>query len=191
MSVEYTEIFSEYDVPKFGIKFAEDEKATILDTVATMGEEMEIRTVTKTKRNMPWKSRTKPTGSGTLNMTMHLPENIYAKMFGMFVEGYKPGVMVYGTMCKHPVFAATALVEDEDGVQKLKAYPCCSLKNGISRSVETNGETVAEIELEIAVDPDKNNIGMYAMICGEAETETVINNWLENFDADTMCKASS
>ena len=61
MSVKYGEIFSEYDITEWGIRFGDDAEATIMDTLGTAEETMEVRTVTKNKRNMPWKTRTKAT----------------------------------------------------------------------------------------------------------------------------------
>lgn len=185
---KYTEIFSEYDIEKLGIKFENEDAAKVMDTVASCETTMEVRTVVKKKRNMPWKSRTKPTGSGTKKITLHLPEDIYAKMFGMYVEGYKEGVMVYGTICAHALFSMTALITDEDGNVKLIANPCCSIKSGISKKIETNAETIAEIEIEVAIDPDEDGIGEYSAVVDKSSDESLINNWISNFDAASMCK---
>lgn len=182
MSVQYKEIFSEYDVTKIGIQFDGDEKATIMDTLGKDETSMSVRTVTKNKRNMPWKTRTKATGSGEKKLTLHIPEDVYANMFGMYVEGYKDGVMVYGQLSVHQQFCMTELVEDEDGNQKLKAYPCCTVKEGISRAVEGNAEEVAEVELTVSVDPDQDGIGEYSIVVVDEEDKALVTTWLEKFD---------
>lgn len=182
MSVQYKEIFSEYDVTKLGIQFDGDEKATIMDTLGKDETSMSVRTVTKNKRNMPWKTRTKATGSGEKKLTLHIPEDVYANMFGMYVEGYKDGVMVYGQLSVHQQFCMTELVEDEDGNQKLKAYPCCTVKEGISRAVEGNAEEVAEVELTVSVDPDQDGIGEYSIVVVDEEDKALVTTWLEKFD---------
>lgn len=182
MSVQYKEIFSEYDVTKLGIQFDGDEKATIMDTLGKDETSMSVRTVTKNKRNMPWKTRTKATGSGEKKLTLHIPEDVYANMFGMYVEGYKDGVMVYGQLSVHQQFCMTELVEDEDGNQKLKAYPCCTVKEGISRAVEGNAEEVAEVELTVSVNPDQDGIGEYSIVVVDEEDKALVTTWLEKFD---------
>lgn len=136
------------------------------------------------------KTRTKATGSGEVTVQCHIRADVYAKMFGMYVDGYKEGVMVYGNLSRHEQFCMTELVEDEDGVQKLKAYPCCTLKEGISRSVDTNAEEVAEIELTISVDPDEDGVGMYEMICDTDETKALIDEWISAFDT-SLVKATT
>lgn len=190
MARAYSQIFSEYDIKQWGIQFPDDPEATIMDTLGSAEESMEVRTVTKQKRNMPWKTRTKATGSGEVKITAHVRTDIYAKMFGMLVDGYKDGVMVYGTMSVHEQFCMTELVEDEDGIEKLKAYPCCTLKEGLSRKVETNGEEVAEIEFTVAVDPDDDGNGMYEVVVEEDTDQEMIRNWMKDFDAE-LCKASA
>lgn len=183
----YSQIFSEYDIKQWGIQFADDPEATIMDTLGSAEESMEVRTVTKQKRNMPWKTRTKATGSGEVKITAHVRTDIYAKMFGMLVDGYKDGVMVYGTMSVHDQFCMTERVEDEDGIEKLKAYPCCTLKEGLSRKIETNGEEVAEIEFTVAVDPDNDGNGMYEVVIESDTDADMIRNWMTDFDAE-LCK---
>lgn len=186
MSVKYSEIFSEYDITKWGIQFPDDAEATIMDTLGTAEETMEVRTVTKNKRNMPWKTRTKATGAGEVKVTAHIREDVYGQMFGMYVDGYKDGVMAYGTLSVHSQFCMTETVEDEDGNVKLKAYPCCTVKEGISRKVETNAEEIAEVELTISVDPDNDGIGMYQVIVQEDTDESMVESWMKNFDSSLV-----
>lgn len=187
---KYSEIFSEYDITKWGVKFASDDVATVMDTLGNASESMNVTTVTKKKRNQDWKTRTKATGSGEVTVQCHIRTDVYAKMFGMYVDGYKEGVMVYGNLSRHEQFCMTELVEDEDGVQKLKAYPCCTLKEGISRSVDTNAEEVAEIELTISVDPDEDGNGMYEMVCDTEDAKALIDTWISAFDT-SLVKAST
>lgn len=186
MPVKYGEIFSEYDITEWGIRFGDDAEATIMDTLGTAEETMEVRTVTKNKRNMPWKTRTKATGSGEVKVTAHIREDVYGQMFGMYVDGYKDGVMAYGNLSVHEQFCMTEKVEDEDGNVKLKAYPCCTVKEGISRKVETNAEEIAEVELTVSVDPDVTGMGMYQVIVQEDTDEKMLNDWMKKFDASLV-----
>lgn len=186
MSVKYSEIFSEYDITEWGIRFGDEAEAVIMDTLGTAEESMEVRTVTKNKRNMPWKTRTKATGAGEVKITAHIREDVYDQMFGMYVDGYKDGVTAYGTLSVHEQFCMTEKVEDEDGNVKLKAYPCCTVKEGISRKVETNAEEIAEVELTVSVDPDSTGIGMYQLIIQEDTDEKMKQDWMKKFDSSLV-----
>lgn len=191
MSVKYDEIFSEYDITEWGIRFGDDSEATIMDTLGTAEETLETRTVTKNKRNMPWKTRTKATGSGEVKIAAHIRQDVYARMFGMYVDGYKDGVMAYGTLSIHEQFCMTEKVEDEDGNVKLKAYPCATVKEGISRKVETNAEEIAEVELTVSVDPDEMGNGMYELIVQEDTDEGMKENWMKKFDSSIITNAEA
>lgn len=183
---KYQEIFSEYDIEQWGIQFEEDGEAVIMDTLGTAEETMEVRTVTKQKRNMPWKTRTKPTGSGEVKVTAHVREDVLKNMFGMFVTGYKDGVTVYGSNSAHNQFCMTELVTDEDGNKKLKAYPCCTVKEGLSRKVETNSEEIAEVEMTISVDPDADGNGLYEIVMTDATEDGLIDAWMKDFNTDLV-----
>lgn len=188
---KYSEIFSEYDVTQWGIQFADEAKATIMDTAATVEESMEVRTVTKNKRNMPWKTRTKATGSGEVKVSAHIRDDVYTSIFGMEQEGYKDGVMVYGTPSAHKQFIMTEKIEDEDGNVKLKAYPCCTVKEGKASKIETNSEEISEIELTISVDPDEFGIGVYEVIVQSDTDEAMVSSWMENFTAALVAAADA
>lgn len=187
--LKYQEIFSEYDVEKWGIQFEEEGEAVVMDTLGTAEETMEVRTVTKQKRNMPWKTRTKATGSGEVKVTAHVREDVLKNMFGMYVEGYRDGVTVYGSNSTHKQFCMTELVTDEDGNRKLKAYPNCTVKEGLSRKVETNAEEIAEIEMTISVDPDEDGNGLYEIIVTDATEEGIVDLWLRDFNTDLVKNA--
>ena len=189
--VNYSNIFSEYDMPKCGFKFGES-AAKVIDTVGSCEVESEVKTVTKNRRNMPWKSRSKETGSGTLKMSLHMPYDLYCDCFGANPKTkYKDNVSVWGTMSMHGVFILTQLVEDEDANQKLVAYPSCVMTKGYSKKVETNGENVAEIEMEVSYNPDDNGVGMYEMILNpESDNTTLIDTWLSSFSTELVLLAT-
>lgn len=184
--LKYTEVFSEYDIEQWGIQFEEDAEATIMDTLGTAEETMEVRTVTKQKRNMPWKTRTKATGAGEVKISAHVREDVFKNMFGMYVEGYKDGVTVYGSGSTHKQFCMTELVTDEDGNQKLKAYPVCTVKEGLSRKVETNSEEIAEVEMTISVDPDPEGVGLYEIVVTEATETDLVDLWMKDFGLELV-----
>lgn len=179
-------VFSEAEVRKIGIRTAGAQKADINECVGTWEEELEVKTVTKKCRGVVNKSRTKGTGNGTIKASMHMAQDLFAEMYGMKQEGLKDGVIAYGTRSLHPVFCVTALVLDEDDNEKLKAYPNCTIQTALSRKVENGAEEIAEIELELAVNPDPQGNGMYEAVVTDLTDETLKVGWLESFDSDMV-----
>ena len=86
----------------------------------------------------------------------------------------------------HPVFCMTALVTDEDGNKKLKAWPKCVISSGPKPNIENGADEVAEVEFEIAVSPDDDGFGVYEAIESDLKDETVKTTWLESFTPDMV-----
>lgn len=182
-------VFSEVEVRKIGIKIEGAQKADVNECVGSMEEEMEVKTVSKKCRGVITKERTKATGRGTLKITLHMPQDMFADIRGMKQEGLKDGVIAYGTSSLHPIVTITAEVLDEDDNIKWKGYPNCSIRSALSRSVENGGEEVAEIELEVSVSPDAAGNGLYEAVDADLTDETLRQKWLEEFDP-AMCKVA-
>ena len=72
-------------------------------------------------------------------------------------------------------------IEDEDGAERLKAYPNCVMNTGVTRKIENGAEEVAELELEISAMPDEYGNGMYEALVDELTDATVKDNWLTAF----------
>lgn len=179
-------VFSEYELRRMAIKFANEQAATEASCVGSCSEEMDVRKVTKKCRGIEVKTRVKGSGTGKLSISMHVPKNIYDGMFGMKVEGLIDGVRAYGQSSTHPEFCVTQEVYDEDGNKKYKAYPRCIMESGVSRSIENGSEEVKEVDLEISVMPDDYGNGVYEALDSELKEETVKNNWMSKFDPETM-----
>lgn len=174
-------VFSEYEVRKLGIRIGEDTTHTIVECVGSAEEEMEALVVQKKCRGVVRKRAARGTGAGTLTISVHIPYSVYIGAYGMEgIPGLKEGVNAYGENSRHPNMSITELVQDEDGVEKYKAYPNCIMTNGRSGSVENGAEEVAEVELEITVMPDEYGNGLYEALVADLDAEAAAN-WLENF----------
>ena len=62
-------------------------------------------------------------------------------MHGMSRKDLKDGIVAYGQSSLHAVACVTAKILNEDGDVKYKAYPNCTITNGLSRSVSTASQT--------------------------------------------------
>lgn len=98
-------VFSEYELRRMAIKFANEQAATEASCVGSCSEEMDVRKVTKKCRGIEVKTRVKGSGTGKLSISMHVRKDIYDGMFGMKVEGLIDGVRAYGQSSTHRSFA--------------------------------------------------------------------------------------
>lgn len=183
-------VFSEFEVKKTCFKFKDAAKALAADCTGSLEEEMTSKTVTKKCRGVTVKSVTKGTGEGTLNIALHIPYEIYKEGLGMELETLKDGVLAYGSNSVHKEFCYTNLVEDEDGNEKLKAYPHCTFANKPTVTIENGAEEVALVEGTINVTPDEYGNGVYEAL-SEGLVEDVKTAWLENFTPALVQVASA
>ena len=183
-------VYSEFEVEKLGIKFKGENKATLAGCTGSLAETLEQKKVTKKCEGVVVKTVTKGTGTGTLTVTIHAKYDLLTEMLGMNREKYVDGVKAYGQSSVHKPFELTGQVLDEDGVEKLKAYPNCALTKKPEITITNGEEEIAETTLEIAVMPDENGEGMYEAICetGYLEDETIKTSWLENFTTELITK---
>ena len=177
----YDQNFAEYKVTNLTSKFGEDTTATKMGCTGTMELEMNVKTVTKSCEGVVVKSRTKGDGTGTLTLTMHCKHSELVKMRGMELDTLKEGVYAYGRNSAHKEFCLTAEVYDEDDVKKLIAFPRVIATNGIVSSIENGAEEVAQVEIQLTVQPDDFGNGYYEAIESQLTDETIKTSWLENF----------
>lgn len=177
--------YSEFELQTLNMKIGEDTTYQECGAVGSAEEELTSKTVTKKYRGVVVKQRTKGTGAGTLKLSIHMNYDKYCQTFGMVDPELKEGVKAYGMTSKHPVFGLTALVLDEDDVQKFKAYPVCTITSSMSRKIENGGEEVAEAELDIAIMPDEYGYGMYEALAEKAG-EDIKAAWMESFTPDLV-----
>lgn len=172
---------SEFEVKKIGFEFEGEEAYQTAECIGSMEENMAVKTITKKCRGVVRKKRSKGTGEGTVKLSLHIPYAIYTKAFGMDLDSLKDGVYAYGENSRHKVFSMVAHVEDEDGNEKMKAYPNCVMSTGVVRKVENGAEEVAELEMEVGVMPDEYGNGLYETVVAADDEETV-EEWMTAFD---------
>lgn len=184
---------SEFEVDKLGLKFAGATSNTYktVECIGSLEEEMEVKTVVKKCRGVDKKKRSKGTGAGTLKLTAHIPYDIYSEAYGMDLDTLKEGVKAYGQNSVHKEFSLVGHVVDEDGNEKLKAYPNCMITTGVVRKIENGAEEVAELELEIGVMPDTYGNGMYEAAVEELTDETLKTTWMTAFTPEMVQVASA
>lgn len=178
-------VFSEFEVRQQFIKVGKEAKFEEMSCVGSSEEELEVKVITKNCRGVKAKEKVKGTGTGTLTQSLHVPREIYNKMYAMQRTTLKEGVYTYGQGSSHPEFALTQRVLDEDDVEKYKAYPRCILESGPKRPVENGQEEVPELELTISLLPDDNGECMYEALVEDLE-EDVKTKWLEEFTLDLV-----
>ena len=179
-------VFSEYELRKMGIKFKTSEAYLSADCVGSCEEELESKVITKKCRGNVVKTTVKGTGSGTLNISMHMPYEIYTQAYGMNLDTLIEGVKAYGQNSRHEAFAIVQDVFDEDGVEKFKAYPNCIIQTGVARKIENGAEEVAEIEMEVSIMPDEYGNGVYEALESELTDETAKTTWMTAFTPDMV-----
>lgn len=185
-------VFSDYEVRQIGVKVEGEESYTAVNCVGSVEEELEALVVTKNCRGVVQKTRVRGTGAGTLTISAHMPYAIYTKMYGMVSDGLADGVQAYGRNSVHPVFSLVMDTYDEDGVQKLRAYPCCIFQAGPARSTENGAEEVAEIEMEISVMPDDDGNCLYECAVNDLGTDTnqIKTKWMTQFTPELVQAAA-
>ncbi len=182
-------VFSDYEVDELGFKFEDEEDYKSAKCIGASEEEMEVKIITKLCRGVIAKENVKPTGRGTVKVTAHIPYGIYEAMFGMKLDSLIDGVRGYGRNSVHKHFSMTAHVTDEDGNEKLKAYPNCVVKTGKSSKIENGAEEVAQVEIEISVSPDEYGQGVYETLVEEVD-ETVATTWMTAFTPELVQKTA-
>ena len=105
----------------------------------------------------------------------------------------KSDVMNMLAVCEPPIDKVeefVAKVKDEDGNEKLVAYPRCIMASAPKCSIENGAEEVAEIEVEIAIFPDDHENGKYEAVVsalGASGTE-LANTWMTEFTSEIVRK---
>ena len=181
-------VFSEFELRAMGFKFEGEESYSPVNCVGSSEETMNTKIIKKKCRGVVVKEVVKGDGTGILKITAHIPYEVYTKMYGMTLEGLIKGVQAYGQNSIHKSMSIAQDVYDEDGNEKLKAYPNCILETGVSRKIENGAEEVAELELEIAIMPDDDGNGMYEMIVDDLDSghENVKNQWMTAFSPELV-----
>lgn len=182
--------FSKWELRKLAIKLKGATEYKHADCVGTLEEEFEMKTVTKSCRGVVKKSKTKPIG-GTLNLSLHIPYDLYCGMFDMERDDLIEGVQGYGINNVHQEFSAVGELYNEDDEMMLVAYPNCVNAAGPNTNVENGSEEVAEVELEITLTPDENGYLRYEALPDELTDQTVKTKWMTEFAPELVAKSPS
>lgn len=175
-------IYSKYEIKKSHIKVANDAKAYSLNCMGSLETELNMKTVTKSCEGVVKKKRNRGDGTGTATMSLHIPLELYYKIYGMDVKGLKEGIKAYGKNSVHPEFSFTGLVKDEDGNELLLALPVCVASTGPKDNIENGAEEVAEVEIEVDLMPDENDECKYECLVDKLPEDIQTDKWLSEFD---------
>lgn len=178
-------VFSDYEIDRMNVKFADAEEVVAMNCVGSVEEEMTAKVITKKCRGVVIKNIVKGTGEGTLTISAHVPYEIFKQAFGMELETLKTGVQAYGSNSRHKEFLLTLHVTDEDGAEKYKAYPKCVCAARPTITTENGAEEVAEVEMTVTIAPDADGNGMYEALA-EGLDESIATKWMDNFTTDLV-----
>ncbi len=174
-------IYSRFEIKKSKIKVANDTKVYSLNCVGKLDTELNMKTITKSCAGVVKKKRNRGAGDGTATLSLHIPYELYRKIYGMDVEGLIDGVSAYGSASVHKEFSFTGVVLDEDGVELLIALPICMASSGPKQSIENGAEEVVEVEIEMDLMPDEFDFCEYEIPSAELPESITEEKWLTEF----------
>ena len=186
----YDQVHSEYELRELAVKVNGSEAFKHADCVGSAEEELDVVQITKKCRGVTAKTRVKGAGTGTVTISAHVPYDLYNAIYDMSERAdLVEGVEGYGNANVHKEFAMVERVFDEDGIEKLKAYPRCIMLSGPKSSIENGAEEVAELELEVSLMPDANGYCMYQCIVDTLpEGSEIQSKWMTEFTPDLVQK---
>ena len=178
----FTGVFSEYTVTDVAFKPAGAEAYVDIDGAGSASEEYERKTISKAKSNVVVKKIARSAGSGTLTMSLHIPNDLYSELQGLLKgadASVVSGVYALSGRAKMPNTEIAMKIEDEDGDAKFKYFPCAT-SSAFSRSVTSEEDTVAEVEMTFDLSVDSYGQIMYEALANELPTTGAITaeNWL-------------
>ena len=183
-------VFSPFEVTESIIKI--DSKKWNLSCIGSIETEMEVKRITKSCAGVVKKTKIRGTGHGTGTISLHIPYDLYCKLYGMSGKTtLVDKVAAYGSDSVHPTFTYTGVGKDEDGVEVLIAIPCAVVSDGQKWNFENGTEEVQEIELAVEILPDDNEQGMYCIPVTELPPSITRKKWLEEFDATLVKKVTA
>ena len=172
-------VFSEYTIAGVAFKPAGANAYTLVDGAGSVSEEYERKVVTKAKSNVVVKRIARSAGSGTLTINLHMPQELYNTLQGLVTTGNITGVYSLGGRAQIPTCEITMEIEDEDGAKKFKYFPCAS-STSFSRSVNSEADTVAEVEMtfDLSVDSEENIVYEALSTALPTTGDLTASNWM-------------
>lgn len=177
-------VYSEFECQDQRIKFKGEDSASALSCVGTVKENAEVRSAFKKCRGVETKRKTKIIGMA-VEETVHVPHDVYTKLFSMTDSDLKEGVIAYNSNNSFKTFCLTLKVLDEDDVIKYKAYPNCVLSEVPERAIDNSAEEVAELTLKIQCMRDEYGMFEYEAIEDELAAD-IKSAWMENFTPELV-----
>ncbi len=182
MDTVFQGVFSEYTVAEVAFKPSGAEAYVNVDGAGSASEEYERRTVTKAKSNVVVKRIARQAGSGTLTLSLHMPRELYNTLQGMVTGtagSLATGVSGLKGIMKLPTVEIAMKVEDEDGDVKYKYYPS-AVSASFSRSVDSEADEVAEVDMTFNLSADSYGMIMYEALASELPTTGSLtkNTWM-------------
>ena len=186
------DVYSMFECDQLALKVAGDTEYTRDDCVGKITIERETKTVTKKCRGVTKKRKTKPTGNGTITVSLHIKLALYRKINAMTNKGLQPGVYGFSNIDSlMPEVSIAARVMDEDDEPMFLGFPRCKVEELKSPEIENGGEEVAEVEMKLSYMPDDYNKGEYQALAVELTGSTVTSdNWMTDFSSSLMQAAS-
>ena len=180
------EVYSMFECDQLALKVGGDSEYTRDDCVGKITIERETKTVTKKCRGVTKKRKTKPTGNGTITVSLHIKLALYRKINAMTNKGLQPGVYGFSnTESIMPELALTARVMDEDDDVMFLGFPRCKVEEINSTEIENGSEEVAEVEMKLSYMPDDNGIGEYQALAAELTGNVLTkDNWMTEFSSE-------
>lgn len=183
MDTIFSGVFSEYTVTDVAFKYDGASAFVDVDGAGSAQEEYDRKTITKAKSNVVVKKIARSAGTGKLNLSLHMPLELYNILQG-YEQGSDAGVLspVYALAGKTtiPTTEIAMKVEDEDGDVKLKYFPCAA-STSFSRSVTSEADQVAEVEMEFDLSVDDYGMLAYEVLADELDALSgtlTSDNWL-------------
>lgn len=188
----YQNVFSNFEIKNASIKFNDDTAGTFtkLGCVGSADEELAVTVISKNCEGVLAKTVSRGAGSGTVSMSLHMKYDLYVKAFGMDQEGLKDGVMAYGRNSRHKEFTLVAQIFDEDGNEKLIAYPRAIMASAPAFTIENGAEEVAEIEIEINLFADDDGNVKYEVVVDDKNKDSFAT-WMTNWTSTLVKNAQA
>ena len=182
------DVYSMFECDQLALKVAGDTEYTRDDCVGKITIERETKTVTKKCRGITKKRKTKPTGNGTITVSLHIKLGLYRKVNAMTNKDLQPGVYGFSNVDSiMPELALVARVKDEDDENMFLGFPRCKVEEINSTEIENGGEEVAEVEMKLSYMPDDYGIGEYQALESELTGDTVnADNWMTSFSSQLV-----
>lgn len=184
-----TQVFSPYEVDQLAIKVVGDNAFTRDDCVGSLTVERETRTVTKKCRGVVKKRRTKPTGNGSITLSMHIKRDLYRKLNALTNDGLISGVYAFSNdKSLMPESTICARVKDEDDNVLYLGFPRCKIEEIDSTKITNGSDEVAEVEIKVSYLPDDYGVGEYEALADELPTEGEITaeTWMTTFSSEAV-----